>query len=87
VLFDLRASDGDAVDVLRDMRRGYPDCRFVIMTTAHDCSLRYAFADAVEVMHKPFDLAKVVQVVKELAGRHRTAGGLAPPRDRAGDAA
>lgn len=67
VLFDLRVPDEDGLQALSDMRRVHPDCRFIIMTTARDCAIRYPSTDGVELLEKPFDLAEVVRVVKELA--------------------
>ncbi len=69
VLFDLRAPDRDGLAALSDMRRVHPDCRFIIMTTARNCALRYAFNDGVQLIEKPFDLARVVRLVRELADR------------------
>ena len=67
VLFDLRSPDQDGLEVLSDMRRIHPECRFVIMTTARHCAIRYAGADGVALIEKPFDLAQVVRLVRELA--------------------
>jgi DNA-binding response OmpR family regulator len=82
VLFDLPAPDRDGLGVLSEMRRIHPDCRFIIMTTARDCAHRYASSDGVELIEKPFDLAHIVRLVKELADRRITAE--APPVVRAG---
>jgi DNA-binding NtrC family response regulator len=87
VLFDLRAPDHDSLELLSDIRRLYPDCRFIIMTTARGYSLRYAFGDAVELVQKPFDLTQLVQLVKELADRPRIAGALPLAGGQTGDAA
>jgi DNA-binding NtrC family response regulator len=87
VLFDLRAPDDDSLELLSDIRRVYPDCRFIIMTTAREYSLRYASGDAVELVQKPFDLTHLVEMVKELANRPRIAGGLPRTTEPTGDAA
>jgi DNA-binding NtrC family response regulator len=72
VLFDLRAPDRDALEVLSAMRAVHPHCRFIIMTTARDCVHQYAFVEGVELIEKPFVLAHVVRLVKELADRRTT---------------
>jgi DNA-binding response OmpR family regulator len=72
VLFDLPAPDRDGLEVLSEMRRIHPDCRFIIMTTARDYAHRYAFSDGVELIEKPFDLAHLLRLVRELADRRMT---------------
>lgn len=73
VLLDLRAPDRDGLEAVSAIRWVYPDCRFVIMTTARDCAM-HAFADGVELIEKPFDVAQLVGLVKELADRPTSAG-------------
>lgn len=68
VIFDLRAPDRDGLQAVSEMRRVHPDCRFIIMTTARNCAI-HAFTDGVELIEKPFDLARVVRLVRELADR------------------
>jgi DNA-binding NtrC family response regulator len=87
VLFDQRAPDHGSSELMADIRRVYPDCRFIIMTTARGYSLRYASGDAVELVQKPFDLTQLVQLVKELADRPRVAGALPRTAEQRGDAA
>jgi DNA-binding NtrC family response regulator len=85
VLFDERAPDHGSLELLSDIRQVYPDCRFIIMTTARECSLRYASGDAVELIQKPFDLTQLVELVKELASRSRLAGALPRATEQTGD--
>ncbi len=86
VLLDLREPDRDGLEAVSAIRCGYPDCRFVIMTTARDCAT-HAFTDGVELVEKPFDLARLVRLVTELA--HRSTSTRAPSDEvgKAGDAA
>lgn len=69
VLLDRTSSDPDCARLLADVRAVYPDCRFILMTTAHDCAVEALFDAAVEIVRKPFDLAHVVQLVTGLATR------------------
>jgi DNA-binding response OmpR family regulator len=85
VLFDLPAPDRDGLEVLSEMRRIHPDCRFIIMTTARDCAHRYAFSDGVELIEKPFDLAHIVRLVKELADRRMATEAPPGAHTQAGD--
>jgi DNA-binding NtrC family response regulator len=54
--------------LMRSIREVYPECRFVIMTTAHRAEVHGRNgAHACAVIEKPFDLAKVVRMVSDLA--------------------
>lgn len=54
--------------LMRSIREVYPECRFVLMTTAHpdDAGSRHG-AHACAVIEKPFDLSTVVRMVSDLA--------------------
>jgi len=86
VLFDSRAPDRDGLKAVSEMRRVHPDCRFVIMTTARNCA-SHPFGHGVELIEKPFDLAQVVRLVRELADRSSTAKPLPYKATQADDAA
>jgi DNA-binding NtrC family response regulator len=67
-ILDRRYSNGDAHDLRALIRTVYPDCRFLIMTTAEGGMSNGGSASGrVEVVEKPFDLARIVQLVGELA--------------------
>lgn len=67
-IVDRRFSTGDSQDLRALIREVYPDCRFLIMTTAQSASTSgWRPSDRVEVIEKPFDLARIVQLVGELA--------------------
>lgn len=67
-ILDWRFSNGDAQDVRTLIHSVYPDCRFLIMTTAARGAGNGAGpSDRVEVIEKPFDLARIVQLVDKLA--------------------
>src|ERR671910_3164659 len=58
VLLDLRKPNADAADLVA-CRAVYPASRFVIMTTEqHAAGLDAARANGIEVIEKPFDLAR-----------------------------
>ena len=66
VLLDLRKPDADAADLVA-CRAVYPASRFVIMTTErHAAGLDAARSNGVEVIEKPFDLARIVASVTRL---------------------
>lgn len=67
-IVDRRFSTGDAQDLRTLIREVYPDCRFLIMTTAQSASVSgWRASDRVQVIEKPFDLARIVRLVGELA--------------------
>jgi DNA-binding NtrC family response regulator len=69
VLLDLRKPDADAADLLQ-CRAVYPECRFLIMTTEPGATgLDAARSKGIEVIQKPFDLARIVASVTRLAER------------------
>lgn len=79
VLFDLRSPDPAGLAVLSAIQAVYPDCRFLIMTTARDWPPESFPGEGVELMQKPFDLTQLVRVVSGLATR---ASGAGPTRAR-----
>ena len=65
-LLDLGHPEVDGEDLLSAIRAVYPDCRFLIMTT--DPQPRNGSrVNGVEVIEKPFDLARMVERVAALA--------------------
>jgi DNA-binding NtrC family response regulator len=68
-IIDSRAPGAeDDRTLIRSIRDVYPDCRFVILTTAHGGEFGSpAGADRFAVVEKPFDLSKVVGIVSDLA--------------------
>lgn len=69
VLFDLKSADPAGFGLLLAIRCVYPDCRFVVMTTAPDWPPDWIRAEGVGWIQKPFDLTQVVDVVGDLATR------------------
>jgi DNA-binding NtrC family response regulator len=67
-IIDSRVPGADDRTLIRTIRDVYPDCRFVILTTAHrgDFHDRNG-ANRFVVIEKPFDLARVVRLVSDLA--------------------
>ena len=57
--------DDEGRRLVRDLRRIYPDCRVVVLSTErqHDG----AWTCGARVVHKPFDLGEVVRLVTESA--------------------
>jgi DNA-binding NtrC family response regulator len=67
VLLDLRKPDADAADLVA-CRAVYPASRFVIMTTErHAAGFDAARSHCVQVIEKPFDLARIVATVTRLS--------------------
>ena len=66
VLLDFERGGGFPSGPLREIRRRCPDCRVIVMTTDPTPeSDRAARAEgAVGVLHKPFDLEEMTQVVR-----------------------
>ena len=55
----------DAADLLDFVRRIYPDCKFVLMTTARRAPGDYDDV-RVRVIEKPFDLHKLITIISRL---------------------
>lgn len=67
-LLDLRCPDTEGQELVRQIRSVYPDCRFLIMTTAQRGGTSDPTpAGGVEVIEKPFDLGRLVDAVAGLA--------------------
>lgn len=66
-VIDSRLPGGDDRDLVSNIRRVYPDCRFLIMTTAQRGNGNGSSTpDGVAIIEKPFDLLTVVRMVTEL---------------------
>jgi DNA-binding NtrC family response regulator len=68
-VLDLRLPDSDDLTLLRRIRREAPDCR-VIMMTAHgtpELLAEAVHAGAYSALSKPFDLSRVVGLVRAAA--------------------
>ncbi|MEO5894113.1 MAG: response regulator [Vicinamibacterales bacterium] len=57
--------DEDTGELLEHVRGIYPECKFILMTTAHHPAQRHR-GRSVEVVEKPFDLDSLVLLVKRL---------------------
>ena len=66
-ILDLRCPDTEGHDLVRAIRAVYPDCRFLMMTTAQRGGATGRRGGGVEVIEKPFDLGRLVDVVTALA--------------------
>ena len=67
-LLDLRFPKSEGWELVDDIRLMYPDCRFLIMTTApRGGGSETRRTNGVEVIEKPFDLARLVDVITALA--------------------
>ena len=68
VLLDLRFPDVEGRELLTSIRAVYPDCRFLIMTTdPRPAGIEDGRANGVEVIEKPFDLARITERIARLA--------------------
>lgn len=71
VLLDLRLPDSDDLSLLRKIRTQAPLCRIILMT-AHGTQeiLEEALREgAWDVLRKPFDMTRMVTLVREAASR------------------
>ena len=59
--------DGQGRELLADIAAIYPDCAFVVMSTARRGSLSGVHVDGLRVIEKPFDLDGLVAVVADAA--------------------
>lgn len=66
-VLDLGAQPVECLDILTTLRAFYPACRCLVMSTERQATLPAPFTDAVQVIHKPYDLAQVVRMVRALA--------------------
>jgi len=66
IVMDLRRPDEDSADLLA-RRAEYPECRFLIMTTESRAGGIGARSDGIEVIEKPFNIARIVERVARLA--------------------
>jgi DNA-binding NtrC family response regulator len=64
---DGRLSTESGCSLVKALRQIYPECRFLIMTTSPREIECFAQVPGIQVIHKPFDLTRVVRVVSELA--------------------
>ena len=77
-VLDLGAERLECLDILTTLRAFYPSCRCIVMSTERHATLPPPFADAVEIIHKPYDLAQVVRMVCALATHEPTRAEIAP---------
>jgi DNA-binding response OmpR family regulator len=61
--------DGQGRELLADIAAIYPDCTFVVMSTARRGGLSGVRVEGLRVVEKPFDLDGLVAVVAEAAQR------------------
>lgn len=64
VVLDIRP-DGGGHELITDIRKIYPDCRFLVMSTARRSGYAWPETNGVQTVEKPFDLAEVVRLVYE----------------------
>jgi DNA-binding response OmpR family regulator len=77
-VLDLGAERLECLDILTTLRAFYPACRCLVMSTERQARLPAPFADAVQVIHKPYDLAQVVRMVRALAPHESASTEVAP---------
>jgi len=58
---------GSGLDLLAQLAREYPRCQFVLMTTERRGGPAELPADRITLIAKPFDLASVTRLVRQLA--------------------
>lgn len=81
LVIDAAMHDGRALRVLERVRSRSPKCRVVIMTTFDDIALRRLPplpTTGWRMIQKPFDLRRMVSLVRELAPATRNATGMPP---------
>lgn len=59
--------DGGGRELMTDIRKIYPDCRFLVMSTARRSGDAWPQTNGVQTVEKPFDLAEVVRLVDQAA--------------------
>ena len=64
VVLDIRP-DGQGRELVTDIRKIYPDCRFLVMSTARRSGVAWPQTSGVQTVEKPFDLAEVVRLVDQ----------------------
>lgn len=57
--------DGEGCELMADIRRISPNCRFLVMSTARRSGAVWPQTDGVQTVEKPFDLAEVVRLVEQ----------------------
>lgn len=77
-VLDLGAEPVECLDILTTLRAFYPACRCLVMSTERLARLPAPFADAVQVIHKPYDVAQVVRMVRALAPHEPASTEVAP---------
>jgi len=55
--------DGQGRELMTDLRAIYPECRFVLMSTARRGAQAAPLNDRVQTIEKPFDLGELVKLV------------------------
>jgi DNA-binding response OmpR family regulator len=55
--------DGDGRELMTDIRSIYPDCHFLVMSTARRAGVTWPQTTGVRIVEKPFDLAELVRLV------------------------
>lgn len=62
VVLDIRP-DGDGRELVTDIRKIYPGCRFLVMSTARRAGVIWPQTTGVQSVEKPFDLSEIVRLV------------------------
>jgi DNA-binding NtrC family response regulator len=66
-VIDHGAEHNECLDILTTLRAFYPACRCIVMSTERQPTLPAPFTNALQVIHKPYDLAQVISLVRALA--------------------
>jgi DNA-binding NtrC family response regulator len=70
-LLDVRLADGDGVELMQEIHRRQPSCRFVMMTALRTPELVAQMAsDEVAVLDKPFEMPELLHVVGDMLAHH-----------------
>ena len=76
VLIDARLHDCDPAALVRQLREIAPDCRFLLMTTDRDEPPQAPFD--VVMVHKPFDLPRLIEQIGAEVSRAHAVDTVAP---------
>jgi DNA-binding NtrC family response regulator len=84
ILLDQQLPDGLGIDLLRDIRRRYPDQPIIMMTGRHDLELAIDAikTGAAEFVHKPIRTEELQAVVDRVLQSHRLAQRSSPSAQR-----